>query len=77
MQEWLAVAGGECGGDFLQTPFGDSVFDAVGELRARPGAGGLTAGLPDLGEVRTALQGFGVPLHGRCPGPSFFTCTVT
>ena len=45
----LAVAGGGRGGHLFQTPFGHSVFDAVGELRARPGTGGLAAGLPDLG----------------------------
>src|SRR6478735_7450593 len=61
----LAVAGGGRGGHFFQTPFGHSVFDAVGELRARPGTSGLAARLPDLAEVRAALRGFGVPLHGR------------
>ena len=51
----LAVAGGGGGRHLFQTPFGDSVFDAVGQLRARPGAGRIAAGLPDLGEVGAAL----------------------
>jgi len=51
----LAVTGGWRRGDLFQTPFGHSVFDAVGQPRARPGKSGLTAGLPDLGEIRTAL----------------------
>src|SRR3954447_2082727 len=63
-----AVAGGGRGRGLLQTSFGHSVFDAVSELRARRGAGGLTAGLPDLGEVRATLRGLGAPLHGGVPG---------
>src|SRR4029077_20272699 len=64
----LAVTGGWRRGDLFQTPFGHSVFDAVGQPRARPGKSGLTAGLPDLGEIRTALRGFAVPLHRRMSG---------
>jgi len=63
----LAVARRRRTGDFLQAPFGDRVFDTVGELRTRLGARGVTAGLPDLAEVRTTLGSLRVPLHGSMP----------
>src|SRR2546422_11159120 len=63
----LAVARRRGTRRFLQTPFGDRMFDAVGELRAGPGACRVTAGLPDLAEVRAPLRGFRVPLHGSMP----------
>src|SRR5690348_15808342 len=51
----LPVARRRCAGDFLQTPLGDYMFDAGGDLRARPGARGFTAGLTDHAEVRSML----------------------
>lgn len=43
-QRTLAVAGRRGGGLRLQTAFGDGVFDAVGQLRAGPGACGVLSG---------------------------------
>ena len=40
-------------------------------------ARGVAAGRPDLGEVRAALGGLGIPLHRSVCGPSFFTSTAT
>src|SRR5882724_8816969 len=64
----LAVAGRGRTRDFFQTPLCHSVFDAVGKPRAGPGARGFAAGLPDLGEIRAALGGLGVPLNARVRG---------
>src|SRR5882757_3493643 len=64
----LAVAGRGRTRDFFQAPFCHSVFDAVGKPRAGPDAGGFAAGLPNLGEIRAALGGLGVPLHARVRG---------
>ena len=69
----LAVAGGGGGRHFFQTTFGDSVFDAVGQLRARPGAGRIAAGLAGARQNRRSAatpRCSTAPTYGLAPASS-------